>query len=56
MIQTKSDKIIKHDLRVIKLLIKEIYEVSDTQDMFLHDELEKINNSINYLNTCFERY
>ncbi|MGX7394010.1 hypothetical protein [Carnobacterium mobile] len=56
MISTKSDRIIKHNLRVIQLILDDIYEKSDTQDMFVHNELEKIQESIKFLAEIFKKY
>lgn len=55
MSATKSDRIIKHDLRVINLILDDIYENSDTQDMFVHEELEQIKEKIKFLTELFKR-
>lgn len=55
MITTKSDRVIKHNLRVIQLILDDIYDNSDTEDMFVHDELEKIQDSINFLSELFKK-
>ncbi len=43
-----------HNLRVIEMILNDIYDRSDiTSDLIVHDEIEKINKSIHFLNDLY---
>ncbi len=43
-----------HNLRIIEMILNDIYDRSDiTSDLIIHDEIEKIHTSINFLNDLY---